>query len=267
MAGAVGRGVTWQRAAALCGGAVLLIAACGGGAGTAHPTSGDSGSSASGPAGTAAAPAPLSQPRAREAVLTPEDLGAGWEAKKLEDVPLKNRSPSAAGAEEGTGRDGGDEGDATTGDADCDAALLHPSGTIEPVSDARREFDQDGTGVSLSAEVTAYSGDGAERTLEQARALGDDCGGLKVPWEDGTAATFTRVSTADRGDETVGVRMVLHSDDVYATKEGTVDTVAVRVGHDLVTLSFMIVNGTTDAETVDEVTRLAAERLRSMNHP
>ncbi|MGY1435498.1 hypothetical protein [Streptomyces reniochalinae] len=201
---------------------------------------------------------PLTQQDTRDAVLRPEDLGAGWEAKKLKDV-----SRASPGSQLPSG-DGSDD-HVTTGNTACDAALL-PSEAITPVAGAERDYDQDGTGVSMTAEVTTYKSDGAQRTVETGRAVADDCAGLAIPWDDGMTATFSRISTSSLGDDTLGVRVVYRSDDAAETRLGLVDIVTVRVGKSICMVSFLIENGSTDADTIESVTSVAAQRLADVAH-
>ncbi|WP_439681057.1 permease-like cell division protein FtsX [Embleya sp. MST-111070] len=187
---------------------------------------------------------PLTQERARRAVLTADDVGPGWSVGSLTDTGSKPASESYSGG---------------SGDAGCDRALAGaPAGAITVALGARREFESV-NGLRLAASVQVYDGDSAALQLAKSRALLAGCTGIPLPYE-GTTVRFATLPTPALGDETLGVRMIVEHDGPK-----TADTILVRVGPNLagIVVTPLADDATLPPATLDRLARHAADLLRA----
>ncbi|MFI1584735.1 permease-like cell division protein FtsX [Embleya sp. NPDC020630] len=191
-----------------------------------------------------AAAGPLTQERARRAVLTADDLGPGWSGGALTDTGSKPASGPYSGS---------------SGDAGCDRAIAGaPAGAITIALGARREFESV-NGLRLAASVQVYNGDSAALQVAKTRAMLAGCTGIPMPYQ-GTTARFSTLPAPALGDESLGIRVIVEHDGPK-----TVDSILIRVGPNLagIVVTPLADNVTLPPATLDRLARQAADLLRA----
>ncbi|MFE3185705.1 hypothetical protein ACFXKR_33225 [Streptomyces violascens] len=213
--------------------ALATLAGCGG--------SDDAASDRPAPAQGAAKPAvggrPFTQAQADAALLTAQDLGAGWaEDEEPADSPSEDVS---GGDNSDVGAEGGTE---STNSAQCDTYMETWNGPKEgqgAVSSTRDYAKASGT-EHLTFRVVAYpSAEEAAKAVAASRALPAACdgGSLDFNWGGPEKSEVKAESVAKLGDEAVGMRVTAPLASVPGT-ELHMQVLTVREGANVSTVTF-----------------------------
>jgi hypothetical protein len=168
------------------------------------------------------------------ALLTLDDMPSGW-----------TQEPEA---------ETDDESDVTL----CD---VEPLDDVEAVDSSSREFSAGDFGPFLHHSVAVYESGQAEQALDAFLEALDACDEWTEETEDGPVTWRPRaLSFPGLGDDTVAVRINVEAEAFNAT----VDMVTWRRGDFLSLLFTMEVFGSPDAEQMEELARVADERLADL---
>lgn len=139
------------------------------------------------------------QTRLEDAVLTSRLIGADWKVARPEEVaPVKEF---------------------------CDRPLANG---LQPFAQTRAAF-RHRFGSAVTQDLSAYAGDGAERIIDDFRAVIADCPSWEVSPEIGRTVKYTLrpLDVTKLGDDTVGAR--LHFSNTFANIEVDHSTVAIMI--------------------------------------
>ncbi|MEV5865065.1 hypothetical protein [Streptomyces tendae] len=254
-------------ASALAAGALLTTAACsdGGGSDSASDTAAEQAGVArpdaakQTPTGSPSAPAALTEPGAKAALLTEADLEGGWnqvqDADKWRDRLLVGEVDVA------------DFLTAKSDATDCQALLdaLYDDGLLGDPSgpSALTGFEQGDS--RLLEQVAGYDRAGLDARLKWLRTLPDTCDEFTATGSGGAERTVqvTEASVPDVGDARAGLRVSVKGDADGGPATLTLDIAAVRVDTSAVTvMGGGLEGGQTDS--VEQAVRQGTERLKTV---
>ncbi|WP_438293950.1 hypothetical protein [Streptomyces sp. HUAS TT7] len=213
--------------------ALVTVAGCGG--------SDDAASDKPAPAQSAAKPAvggrPFTQAQTDAALLTAQDLGAGWAE---DEDPADSPSADVSGGDNSdVGAEGGTE---SANSAQCDTYMETWNGPKEGqgAASSTRDYAKDSGAEHLTFRIVAYpSADEAAKAVAASRALPAACdgGSLDFNWGGPEKSEVKAESVAKLGDEAVGMRVTAPLASVPGT-ELHMQVLTVREGANVSTVTF-----------------------------
>ncbi|GAA2451958.1 hypothetical protein ACFPFX_13920 [Streptomyces mauvecolor] len=239
--------------------ALATLAGCGGSDGA---DSEKTASPAQGAAKAAVGGKPFTQAQTDAALLTAQDLGAGWAE---DEDPADSPSEDVSGGDNSdVGAEGGTE---SANSAQCDTYMETWNGPKEgqDTASSTRDYAKDSGAEHLTFRVVAYpSAEEAAKAVAASRALPAACdgGSLDFNWGGPEKSEVKAESVAKLGDEAVGMRVTAALASVPGT-ELHMQVLTVREGANVSTVTFAA-QAPADPALLPSLLAKAAARLHTV---